>query len=78
MVLTNLSNKFCIDYIIGLIESAWAIDYIDGEYVNISIYSPLSRITYIKLPDKLKNLVKSLINIKNIDNKCFLWYHVRL
>ena len=38
MVLTNLSNKFCIDYIIGLIESAWAIDYIDGEYVNISIY----------------------------------------
>ena len=78
MVLTNLSNKFCIDYIIGLIESAWAIDYIDGEYVNISIYSPLSRITYIKLPDKLKNLVKSLINIKNIDNKCFVRYHIRL
>ena len=48
---------------------------------NMSIflfYSPLSGITYVKLPDKLKNLVKSLINIKNIDNKCFLWYHIRL
>ena len=33
--------------------------------------------TYIKLPDKLKNPMKSLINIKNNDNKCFLWCHIR-
>ena len=33
--------------------------------------------TYIKLPDKLKNPMKSLINIKNNDNQCFLWCHIR-
>ena len=29
------------------------------------------------MPDKLKNSKKGLINIKNNDNKCFLWYHIR-
>ena len=33
--------------------SAWAIEYIDGEYINISIYSPLSGSTYIELLDEL-------------------------
>ena len=33
--------------------------------------------TYIELPDKLKNLMKGLINIKNNDNKCFVWCHIR-
>ena len=33
--------------------------------------------TYIKLPSGLKNSKKSLINIKNNDNKCFLWCHIR-
>ena len=47
------------------------IESINGEYVNISIYSPLIGSTYIKLPDKLKNPMKGLINIKNNDNKCF-------
>ena len=32
--------------------------------------------TYIELPDKLKNPIKGLINIKNNDNKCFLWCHI--
>ena len=32
---------------------------------------------YIELPDKLKNPMKSLINIKNNDDKCFLWCHIR-
>ena len=52
--------------------SGWVIEYIDAEYVNISIYSPLSVSSYIELPNKFKNLMKSLINIKNNDNKCFL------
>ena len=56
--------------------SACTIEYIDGEYVNISIYSPLSGSTYIELPDKLKNSMKGFINIKN-DDKCFLWCHIR-
>ena len=53
------------------------IESIAAEYVNISIYSPLSRGTYIKLPHKLRNSMKGLVNIKNNDNKCFLWCHIR-
>ena len=45
--------------------------------MNISVYSPLRGITYIELPDISKNPMKGLINIKNNDNKCFLWYHIR-
>ena len=29
------------------------------------------------MPGELKNSMKGLINIKNNDNKCFLWYLVR-
>ena len=49
--------------------SGWIID----DCVNISAYSPLIGSTYIELPDELK---KGLINIKNNDNKCFLWCHI--
>ena len=34
------------------------------KYVNIFVYSPLSKSTSIKLPNKLKSLMKGLINIK--------------
>ena len=30
-----------------------------------------------KLPRRLKNSMKDLTNIKNNDNKCFLWCHIR-
>ena len=57
--------------------SGWIVESIDGEYVNISAYSPLVGSTYIELPDKLKNSIKGLLNIKNDDdNKRFLWCHV--
>ena len=56
--------------------SGWTIKSIEAEYVNISIYSPLIGSTYIELPDKLKNIMKGLINIKNNDNKCFLWCQI--
>ena len=29
------------------------------------------------MPNKLLNLMKGLINIKNKDNKCFFWCHIR-
>ena len=29
------------------------------------------------MPDKLRNAMEGLINIKNNDYKCFLWYHIR-
>ena len=57
--------------------SGCIIESIEAQYVNISIYSPLIGSTYIELPDKLKNPMKGLINVKNNDNKCFLWCHIR-
>ena len=52
--------------------SSWMIESIEAEYVNISIYSPLSASSYIELLNELKNSMKDLINIKNNDSKCFL------
>ena len=57
--------------------SGWITECIDDEYVNISLYSPLSGIAYIKLPCELKNPLKELINTNNSDSKCFLWCHIR-
>ena len=57
--------------------SGWIVESINGEYVNISMYSPLIGSTFDELPDKLKNSKKGSINIKNKDSKCFLWCHVR-
>ena len=57
--------------------SGWVIESVDAEYMNISLFSPLSGSTYIELPRRLRNSVKSLINIKNSNNKCFLWCHIR-
>ena len=57
--------------------SGWIIESIEAQYVNTSVYSPLSGSTYIELPDKLKKPMKGLINIKNNDNKCFLCCHIR-
>ena len=48
--------------------SGWIIESVEAQYLNISVYSPLSRSTYIELPDKLKNPMKGLISN---DNKCF-------
>ena len=52
--------------------SSWMIESIEAEYVNISIYSPLSASSYIELLNELKNSMKDLIDIKNNDSKCFL------
>ena len=47
--------------------SGWIIESTNGEYVNVSIYSPLSGSSYIELSDKLGNLKKGLINVKNYE-----------
>ena len=44
--------------------SGWVFESADAEYINISIFSPLSGSTYIKLLCRLRNLMKGLINIK--------------
>ena len=58
-------------------ESGWITESVDTEHMNICSYSPLSGSTCLKLPSKLKKSMKDFINIKNNDNKCFLWGHIR-
>ena len=57
--------------------SGWIIELIESQYINISTYMPLVESSYIDLPIELKHPKKGLINIKNNDEKCFLWCHVR-
>ena len=57
--------------------SGWIVERIESQYINISTYRPLSGISYVELPVELRSPRKGLINIKNYDQKCFLWYHVR-
>ena len=57
--------------------SGWIIELIESQYINISTYRPLSGSSYIDLPVELKSPRKGLINIKNKDEKCFLWCHIR-
>ena len=58
--------------------SAWVIDRIDSHYLNVTLYKPLNGSSYIKLPTELRNPKKGLINIKNQDNECFRWCHIRM
>ena len=57
--------------------SGWVIDRIDSHYLNVTLYKPLNGSSYIKLPAKLGNSRKGLINLKNEDNECFRWCHTR-
>ena len=57
--------------------SGWVIDRIDSHYINVTIYTPLHGSSYIELPTELRNPKKGLINIKNIDDECFRWCHIR-
>ena len=53
------------------------IESIEAQYENICIYIPLIGSTYIEFPDKLKNPMKGLINIRNTYSKYFLWCNNR-
>ena len=57
--------------------SGWVIDRIDSHYINVTTYTPLHGSSYIELPTELKNPKKGLINIKNKDDECFRWCHIR-
>ena len=84
---TVINNKFKLDNSIQEIiyrldiwvgnGSGWIAEEKINQYLNISSYLPLSGSTYIKLPAELNHPIKGLINIKNNNNKCFLWCHVR-
>ena len=57
--------------------SGWVIDRIESHYINVTTYTPLHGSSYIELPTELRNPKKGLINIKNKDNECFRWCHIR-
>ena len=57
--------------------SGWTIDSIDNHYLNIVKYKPMNGSSYIQLPIELRNSGKGLINLKNKDNECFRWCHIR-
>ena len=79
----RLRLENCFKEILYLIDawinkgSGWIVESVESQYINISTYRPLSGSSYINLPKKLRNSRKGLINIKNKDQKCFLWCHVR-
>ena len=58
-------------------RSCWIVESIESQHINLSTYGPLLGSSYVKLPVELGSPRKGLINIKNNDQKCFLWCHVR-
>ena len=57
--------------------SGWVIENIISRFVNIVSYVPLRGFSYLPLPEELRNSRKGLINIKNNDNECLRWCHIR-
>ncbi|KAL9954736.1 hypothetical protein ACROYT_G042310 [Oculina patagonica] len=57
--------------------SGWTIQSVDNHYLNIVKYEPIKGSSYIRLPQELRNSSKGLINMKNEDNECFRWCHIR-
>ena len=57
--------------------SGWTIQSVDNHHLSIVKYQPMKGSSYIKLPQELRNGKKGLINMKNEDNECFRWCHIR-
>ena len=56
--------------------SGWTVQSIESHNINIANYSPLKGSSFIELPPEI-NRSKGLVNIKNKDNECFRWCHIR-
>ena len=56
--------------------SGWTVESIQDHFTNIDDYRPLRANSYIPLPKGIENK-KGLINLKNKDNECFRWCHIR-
>ena len=52
--------------------SHWTIDKVVNLTIHMARYRPLKGSSYILLPIKLRSK-HAIINIKNKDNKCFMW-----
>ena len=58
-------------------SSGWIIDNVKAIFIDISNYDPSVGSSYPILPPGLTNPKKGLINLKNEDNECFKWCHIR-
>ena len=56
--------------------SGWVFVEVENLTLHTDIWDPIKASSYIDLPAELKNK-KALINMKNKDNKCFLWSVLR-
>ena len=56
--------------------SGWVFVEVENLTLHTVIWDPLKGSSYIDLPKELKNK-KAIINMKNEDNKCFLWSVLR-
>ena len=68
----EINNKIAVWLSEG---SGWIIVEIRSHFVNIVKYLPLRGNSYLLLPEELRNSKKGLINLKNTDDKCFMWCH---
>ena len=57
--------------------SGWSIQIVDSNHLNIIKYEPMKGNSYRKLPNELCNSGRGFINLKNNDNECFRWCHIR-
>ena len=71
------------DHILNMIAqwisegSGWTVESVDNHYLNIVQYQPMKGSSYIKLPQELRHHRKGLINMKNEDDECLRWCHIR-
>ena len=75
----QLSKQQILNFVAQSISegSGWTIQSVDSHYINIVKYEPMRANSYIQLPQELRNSSKGLINMKNNDNECFRWCHIR-
>ena len=58
------------------VGSGWVFVEVESVVLHIDIWDPVKGSSYIDLPKELKNK-NAIINMKNKDNKCFLWCVLR-
>ena len=75
----DLTKEQILNFIAQWISegSGWTIKSVDSHHINIVKYQPMKGSSYIQLPQELRNSAKGLINLKNNDNECFRWCHIR-
>ena len=87
IILNNLDVKNSLRFMRNIIiekinnyvdrGSGGTVHSVDDHYINIVKYQPVGGSSYIPLPKELQNSKKGLINMKNYDNQCFRWCHIR-